>query len=149
MLSQQENQSWHWKLQSTRMVSSNSVLSYPIYSPSFVGKVQAYLSSGFPYPENIALASLLESVVRANGGVPATVGILNGIAQVGMSAQDIVELASTAEKKTALKVSRRDLGYICGMVSRVCLVARALRDSLSSRAWQGRRSMAELRFRAQ
>ncbi|KAJ5179918.1 hypothetical protein N7492_003128 [Penicillium capsulatum] len=75
----------------------------------------AHLAPGFPYPENIALASLLESVVRANGGVPATVGILNGIAQVGMSAQDIVELASTAEKKSALKVSRRDLGYICGM----------------------------------
>ena len=71
---------------------------------------------GFPYPENIALASLLESVVRANGGVPATVGILNGIARVGMNAGEIVELASTAERKTALKVSRRDLGYICGMV---------------------------------
>ncbi|KAJ5724959.1 Pseudouridine-5'-phosphate glycosidase [Penicillium malachiteum] len=70
---------------------------------------------GFPYPENIALASLLESVVRANGGVPATIGILGGVARVGMSAEEIVELASTAEKKTALKVSRRDLGYICGM----------------------------------
>ncbi|KAJ5635601.1 Pseudouridine-5'-phosphate glycosidase [Penicillium longicatenatum] len=70
---------------------------------------------GFPYPDNIALASLLESVVRANGGVPATIGVLGGIARVGMSAEEIMELASTAEKKTALKVSRRDLGYICGM----------------------------------
>ncbi|KAJ5585414.1 Pseudouridine-5'-phosphate glycosidase [Penicillium hispanicum] len=70
---------------------------------------------GFPYPENIALASLLESVVRVNGGVPATVGILGGIARVGMSAEEIIELASTAEHKSALKVSRRDLGYICGM----------------------------------
>ncbi|KAJ5745664.1 hypothetical protein N7520_010846 [Penicillium odoratum] len=70
---------------------------------------------GFPYPDNIALASLLESVVRANGGVPATIGVLGGVARVGMSAEEIMELASTAEKKTALKVSRRDLGYICGM----------------------------------
>ncbi|KAJ5286772.1 hypothetical protein N7478_002458 [Penicillium angulare] len=70
---------------------------------------------GFPYPDNIALAQLLESVVRANGGVPATIGILGGIAKVGMSAEEIVELASTAENKSALKVSRRDLGYICGM----------------------------------
>ncbi|KAJ5088279.1 hypothetical protein N7456_011895 [Penicillium angulare] len=70
---------------------------------------------GFPYPDNIALAQLLESVVRANGGVPATIGILGGIARVGMSAEEIVELASTAENKSALKVSRRDLGYICGM----------------------------------
>ncbi|KAL4896265.1 Indigoidine synthase A like protein-domain-containing protein [Aspergillus ambiguus] len=70
---------------------------------------------GFPYPESVALASLLESVVRVNGGVPATIGILNGVARVGLNAEEIIELASTAEKKTALKVSRRDLGYICGL----------------------------------
>ncbi|CAI7586585.1 unnamed protein product [Penicillium pancosmium] len=70
---------------------------------------------GFPYPENIALATLLESVVRGNGGVPATIGILGGVAKVGMSPEEIIELASTAENKSALKVSRRDLGYICGM----------------------------------
>lgn len=71
---------------------------------------------GFPYPESVALASLLESVVRVNGGVPATIGILNGVAKVGLSADELIELASTAEKKDALKVSRRDLGYICGLV---------------------------------
>ncbi|KAH1381819.1 hypothetical protein KXW98_004204 [Aspergillus fumigatus] len=70
---------------------------------------------GFPYPENVALASLLESVVRVNGGIPATIGILNGVARVGLSAEELTELASTAEKKDALKVSRRDLGYICGL----------------------------------
>ncbi|KAJ5414105.1 hypothetical protein N7509_000732 [Penicillium cosmopolitanum] len=70
---------------------------------------------GFPYPENIALATLLESVVRGNGGVPATIGILGGVAKVGMSPEEIIELASTADNKSALKVSRRDLGYICGM----------------------------------
>lgn len=79
-------------------------------------RLLANTGSGFPYPDNIALASLLESVVRANGGVPATVGVLGGVARVGMSAEEIMELASTAETKSALKVSRRDLGYICGMV---------------------------------
>ncbi|PYH47738.1 pseudouridine-5'-phosphate glycosidase/carbohydrate kinase family protein [Aspergillus saccharolyticus JOP 1030-1] len=70
---------------------------------------------GFPYPESVALANLLESVVRANGGIPATIGILHGEARVGLGAEELVELASTAEKKNALKVSRRDLGYICGL----------------------------------
>ncbi|KAE8390018.1 Indigoidine synthase A like protein-domain-containing protein [Aspergillus alliaceus] len=70
---------------------------------------------GFPYPESVALASLLETVVRANGGIPATIGILNGVAKVGLSAEELIELASTAESKNALKVSRRDLGYICGL----------------------------------
>ncbi|KAL4974501.1 Indigoidine synthase A like protein-domain-containing protein [Aspergillus desertorum] len=70
---------------------------------------------GFPYPESVALASLLETVVRANGAVPATIGILNGVARVGLLADELIELASRAEKKDALKVSRRDLGYICGL----------------------------------
>ncbi|OJJ75436.1 hypothetical protein ASPBRDRAFT_51191 [Aspergillus brasiliensis CBS 101740] len=70
---------------------------------------------GFPYPESVALAKLLESVVRSNGAVPATIGILGGEARVGLSPEELVELASTAEKKDALKVSRRDLGYICGL----------------------------------
>ena len=74
-------------------------------------------ASGFPYPESVALATLLESVVRANGGVPATIGILDGVARVGLSAEELIRLASTAEHKTALKVSRRDLGYLCGLVS--------------------------------
>ncbi|KAL4800044.1 Indigoidine synthase A like protein-domain-containing protein [Aspergillus venezuelensis] len=70
---------------------------------------------GFPYPESVALASLLETVVRANGGVPATIGVVNGVARVGLSANELIELASTAEKKSAMKISRRDLGYICGL----------------------------------
>ncbi|KAF1942433.1 IdgA domain-containing protein [Clathrospora elynae] len=70
---------------------------------------------GFPYPENVALASLLESVVRTNGGVPATIGILDGVARVGMDPEELIRLASTAGKSTTLKLSRRDLGYVCGM----------------------------------
>ncbi|RMJ22685.1 IdgA domain protein [Aspergillus sp. HF37] len=70
---------------------------------------------GFPFPDNVALATLLESVVRLHGGIPATVGVLNGVARVGLSPNELIELASTAEKSSALKVSRRDLGYICGL----------------------------------
>ncbi|KAH7119023.1 Indigoidine synthase A like protein-domain-containing protein [Dendryphion nanum] len=69
---------------------------------------------GFPYPENVALASLLESVVRVNGGVPATIGILDGVARVGMTAEEIIRLTESAGKKNTLKLSRRDLSYVCG-----------------------------------
>lgn len=75
-------------------------------------------TTGFPYPDNVALASLLESVVRTNGGVPATIAVFSGVARVGLGAEEIIELASTAKTKSALKVSRRDLGYICGLVIR-------------------------------
>ncbi|ORY11811.1 IdgA domain-containing protein [Clohesyomyces aquaticus] len=70
---------------------------------------------GFPYPDNVALASLLESVVRVNGGVPATIGIIDGIAHVGMSPEELIRLTESAGQQTTLKLSRRDLGYVCGM----------------------------------
>ena len=70
---------------------------------------------GFPYPENIALASHLESLVRIHGGVPATIGILDGIARVGLETEELIRLISTAGSKDTWKISRRDLGFIGGL----------------------------------
>ena len=75
---------------------------------------------GFPYPENIALSSQLESIVRANGGIPATIGILRGVARIGFQAEELIELLTSAGDKDTIKVSRRDLGYICGLVLAHC-----------------------------
>jgi len=72
---------------------------------------------GFPYPDNIALASHLESVVRTNGGVPATVGILDGVARVGLDAEELIRLSGASGRPDTLKVSRRDLGFACGLGS--------------------------------
>ncbi|EZF34644.1 hypothetical protein H109_03968 [Trichophyton interdigitale MR816] len=69
---------------------------------------------GFPYPDNVDLAMRLESIVRSTGGVPATIGVIDGVARVGMNQTELTELASTSQKTKVHKVSRRDLGYICG-----------------------------------
>ncbi|KAL8784622.1 MAG: hypothetical protein Q9213_003877 [Squamulea squamosa] len=50
-----------------------------------------------------------------NGGIPATIGVLNGVARVGLSPNEIIELTTAAGKTNTRKVSRRDLGYICGL----------------------------------
>lgn len=72
---------------------------------------------GFPYPDNIALASHLESVVRTTGGIPATIGIIDGVARVGLSAEEVIRLAGSSGRPDTLKVSRRDLGFACGLGS--------------------------------
>jgi hypothetical protein len=72
---------------------------------------------GFPYPDNTKLALDLEAIVRRHGAVPATIGILDGVARVGMSPDEIIALTSAAGKPETMKVSRRDLPYILGMVS--------------------------------
>ncbi|KAF2211373.1 hypothetical protein CERZMDRAFT_112785 [Cercospora zeae-maydis SCOH1-5] len=66
---------------------------------------------GFPYPDNLALASKLESLVRLKGGVPATIGILEGVARVGLGADELVRLVSAP----ASKISRRDFGFVLGL----------------------------------
>ena len=74
------------------------------------------LSVGFPYPDNIELARNLESIVRQNGAIPATVGVLEGEAVVGLTPEQLTRLIKAAYYKNALKVSRRDLIFACGSV---------------------------------
>ncbi|KAL2060266.1 hypothetical protein VTL71DRAFT_9661 [Oculimacula yallundae] len=69
---------------------------------------------GFPYPQNVGLALGLEEIVRRNGAVPATIGILKGKARIGLSKEEITKLASSAGNPATMKVSRRDLPYILG-----------------------------------
>ncbi len=71
---------------------------------------------GFPYPENFELALHLEAQVRAHGGVPATIGVVDGVARIGLQRAELNTLLSAANRGNAMKLSRRDLGYICGMV---------------------------------
>ncbi|MDP8922702.1 MAG: pseudouridine-5'-phosphate glycosidase, partial [Chloroflexota bacterium] len=64
------------------------------------------ISHGLPRPRNLQAARQLEAVVRAGGAVPATVGVIGGRPSVGLSADELELLATTAEVR---KCSRRDL----------------------------------------
>jgi len=70
-----------------------------------VGLETAVVTHGLPYPTNIELAQAMENVIREEGAVPATVGVLGGRAQIGMREEDILLLAQDHE---VIKVSRRD-----------------------------------------
>ena len=64
------------------------------------------ISHGLPSPDNLAVAREAERLVRAEGAVPATVGLVGGVARVGLEAEDL-ELMATAENIP--KLSARDL----------------------------------------
>ncbi len=70
-----------------------------------VGLETAVVTHGLPYPTNIELAQAMENLIREEGAVPATVGVLGGKAQVGMNPADIQLLA---QDQDVIKVSRRD-----------------------------------------
>lgn len=66
------------------------------------------ISHGMPYPQNLEMAKKVEQIVRDNGGIPATIAIIDGVIKVGL---DPEELEVIAKSKDVLKVSKRDFGY--------------------------------------
>jgi pseudouridylate synthase len=64
------------------------------------------ISHGLPRPDNLEVAREAEWTVRAEGAVPATVGVIGGVAKVGLEPEDL-ELLATAEN--VRKLSARDL----------------------------------------
>lgn len=67
------------------------------------------ISHGMPYPRNVETALLVEKTIRDNGAVPATIGIINGDAIVGMTPEEIEEFG---KREGILKASRRDLPVV-------------------------------------
>ena len=67
------------------------------------------ISHGMPYPKNVQTALMVEQTIRDLGVVPATIGIINGDAIVGMDKDQIEEFG---KRKGILKASRRDLPVV-------------------------------------
>ena len=67
------------------------------------------IAHGMPYPKNVETALAVEEVIRANGAVPATIGILSGRIKIGLTKEEIEYMAHA---ENVLKVSRRDLPLV-------------------------------------
>ena len=63
---------------------------------------------GLPRPRNVEVAMRGEEIVRQGGGVPATIGVVHGQPVVGLSPEEINELAYDDD---VTKASVRDLAY--------------------------------------
>jgi pseudouridine-5'-phosphate glycosidase len=64
------------------------------------------ISHGLPHPDNLEVARESESLIRAEGAVPATVGVIDGTPKVGLDGAEL-ELMATAGGIE--KLSARDL----------------------------------------
>ena len=64
------------------------------------------MTHGMPFPENLETALSVESIIREESVVPATIAILKGRIKIGLEHDDLKELVEDSE---AIKVSRRDL----------------------------------------
>lgn len=72
------------------------------------------ITHGFPYPANVETALAMEHAIRDEGGVPATIAVLDGQITVGLSAEQIERLAALGQAGVR-KCSRRDLPVVVGL----------------------------------
>ncbi len=63
------------------------------------------ITHGLPSPQNLKLAQDMEATVRATGATPATIAVLDGKVQIGLSSPQLEQIANA---KDAIKVSLRD-----------------------------------------
>ncbi|KAG8687017.1 hypothetical protein FRC08_012195 [Ceratobasidium sp. 394] len=68
---------------------------------------------GLVYPDNLKTATSCEEKIRANGAIPATIGLLEGRMHVGLERKQLEILADVESLKKAgkapVKLSRRDI----------------------------------------
>ena len=68
------------------------------------------ITHGMPFPQNLEMAQTVEDVIVANGAVPATIALMDGMMIAGVVGDDLERLAR--EGHTAAKASRRDMAAI-------------------------------------
>lgn len=67
----------------------------------------AVITHGLPYPENVKLAKAAEEIVREGNAIPATIAVLDGVVQVGLSEAQLIQLSKVKDPR---KISKRDYG---------------------------------------
>jgi pseudouridine-5'-phosphate glycosidase len=78
-------------------------------SAPLVALESTVITHGLPFPENLELARDMEADVRRQGAFPATIAILDGLIQVGLSEEQLERLAQETDLR---KVSPRDVARL-------------------------------------
>jgi pseudouridine-5'-phosphate glycosidase len=82
--------------------------------PNVVALETTLVAHGFPPGEGVEVGLESERQVRAAGAVPATIGVLDGLIRVGMSADDLARFDAAARKlgprDLAVAVAQRAVG---------------------------------------
>jgi pseudouridylate synthase len=97
-------------------------------APAVVALETTLVAHGFPPGEGVEVALASEAAVRAGGAVPATIGVLDGVIVVGLTAQELERFDASARKlgprDVAAAVVQRAIGAttvggtltVCGAV---------------------------------
>ncbi|XP_042412103.1 pseudouridine-5'-phosphate glycosidase-like isoform X1 [Zingiber officinale] len=112
----------HWELHAvwSRMEQNDSILGSLKIAPDVndallcgnpvVALESTIISHGMPYPQNLQTAKEVQAILKANGAVPATIAILDGVPCIGLNNEQLERLAKLGSK--AQKTARRDISHV-------------------------------------
>ncbi len=68
------------------------------------------IAHGMPYPQNLEMAREVETIIRENGAIPATIAVIDGELRAGLAELELEHFAKTGP--SIIKVSTRDLPFV-------------------------------------
>lgn len=98
-----------WSNMNRYLELSEEVLAAKENGKAIVALESTIISHGMPYPQNLEMANKVETIIRKNNAVPATIALMDGKIKIGLSPQ---ELEAFAKSENVAKVSRRDIAVI-------------------------------------
>ncbi|WP_420332919.1 pseudouridine-5'-phosphate glycosidase [Roseibium sp.] len=90
------------------IVQSNEVRDAFASGKPVVALESTIITHGMPFPRNLETARQVEADIRSEGGVPATIALMDGKIHVGLSDEDLDRLARA---ENVMKCSRADLTF--------------------------------------
>ena len=95
-------------LSSSSLVTSEEVATALSENRAVVALETTIIVQGLPAPVNLEVARACETAVRSSGATPATIGLFNGCVVVGLTIDELEQLADP--QRRSAKLSARDLG---------------------------------------
>jgi pseudouridylate synthase len=110
----------------TRIRLSPEVAEALAWGQPVVALESTLIAHGLPRPDNLTLARELEAIVREEGGVPATVGMIRGEPVVGLSDVELERIASGGSEIPKLSVRDLNPAAACGSDGATTVASTAL-----------------------
>ena len=88
------------------LLISNEIASGLESGHPIVALESTLISHGLPSPDNLKVAKEAENIIRENGGIPATIAVIEGKIRVGLDSSELEILATSSSVE---KLSRNNL----------------------------------------
>lgn len=90
------------------IVYSKEVTAAKVRGAPIVALESTIITHGMPFPGNLEMARSVETIIREQGAVPATIAVIEGILHIGL---EDAQIAALAQMTGVMKLSRADIAF--------------------------------------